>query len=299
MTPAAVTSWSRVTTIEASHFDVNTAYASVDRHQLQDFEPYIYRTRDKGKTWQKITAGLPAGVYVHVVKEDPMRRGLLFAGTERGAFVSFDDGDSWQRLQLNLPVDVGARFRDLRQRSHRRDARPRHLGDRRHQSAAPADARRGRERRVPLQAGRRVYLAQGGDNGTPLQKDEPQAPNPVNGAAIDYYLKADTSGPVSLEILDVSGHHCRDVLERAVERERRRPRRPWRRDRHFEHVAACGARRQSHSRRRPGCTASNGRRSPRAEVAAAVGAAAAARRSRACSRRDSRRVGRPTRRLST
>ena len=102
-----------MTTIDASHFDANTAYASVDRHQLQDFEPYIYRTRDMGKTWQKITNGLPAGVYVHVVKEDPARRGLLFAGTERGAFVSFDDGDSWQPLQLNLPGDVGARFRDL------------------------------------------------------------------------------------------------------------------------------------------------------------------------------------------
>ena len=104
VTPPAVTAWSRVTTIEASHFDANTAYASVDRHQLTDFNPHIYRTRDLGKTWQEITSGLPAGVYVHVVKEDPMRRGLLFAGTERGVFVSFDDGGHWQSLQLNLPV---------------------------------------------------------------------------------------------------------------------------------------------------------------------------------------------------
>ena len=104
VTPAALTPWSRVTMIDASHFDVNAAYASVDRHQLQDFEPYIYRTRDMGKTWQKITNGLPAGVYVHVVKEDPERRGLLVAGTERGAFVSLDDGDNWQPLQMNLPV---------------------------------------------------------------------------------------------------------------------------------------------------------------------------------------------------
>src|SRR5205085_11081490 len=104
VTPPALTSWSRVTTIDASHFDVNTAYASVDRHQLQDFEPYVYRTRDVGKTWQKITTGLPAGVYVHVVKEDPMRQGLLFAGTERQIFLSFDDGDHWEPLQLNLPA---------------------------------------------------------------------------------------------------------------------------------------------------------------------------------------------------
>src|SRR5438034_9265629 len=99
-----MTAWSRVTGIEASHFDADTAYASVDRHQLQDFDPYIYRTRDQGKSWQKITAGLPAGVYVHVVKEDTVRRGLLFAGTERGMWMSYDDGDSWQPLQLNMPV---------------------------------------------------------------------------------------------------------------------------------------------------------------------------------------------------
>src|SRR5262249_53917709 len=104
VTPSNVNAWSRVTTIDASHFDENSAYASVDRHQLTDFNPHIYRTRDMGKSWQEITRGLPAGVYVHVVKEDPARRGLLFAGTERGVFVSFDDGDNWQSLQLNLPV---------------------------------------------------------------------------------------------------------------------------------------------------------------------------------------------------
>ncbi|MGH7592764.1 MAG: WD40/YVTN/BNR-like repeat-containing protein, partial [Gemmatimonadales bacterium] len=104
VTPAAIGAWSRVTMMQASHFDANAAYASVDRHQLQDFEPYIFRTRDRGRSWQNITAGLPVGVYVHAVKEDPMRRGLLFAGTERGAFLSLDDGDSWHSLQANLPV---------------------------------------------------------------------------------------------------------------------------------------------------------------------------------------------------
>ena len=94
--------------LEASHFDPNAAYASVDRHQLQDFEPYIYRTRDMGKTWTKITAGLPGGVYVHVVKEDPKRRGLLVAGTERGAFVSLDDGDSWQSTLIHIAREARA-----------------------------------------------------------------------------------------------------------------------------------------------------------------------------------------------
>src|SRR5207248_9213585 len=104
VTPSAIAPWSRVTMLEASHFDQGTAYSSVDRHQLQDFEPYIYRTRDMGRTWQAIAAGLPAGAYVHVVKEDLARKGLLFAGTERGAFIPFDDGDHWQPLQLNFPA---------------------------------------------------------------------------------------------------------------------------------------------------------------------------------------------------
>jgi hypothetical protein len=206
VTPPAVTPWSRVTTIEASHFDVSTAYASVDRHQLQDYEPYIYRTRDTGKTWTKITSGLPAGVYVHVVKEDSKRQGLLFAGTERGAFVSLDDGDNWQRLQLNLPVTSVRDFEiynnDLIVATHGRgiwvidDISPlRQLTS----AVIASDA-------YLFKPSDFVYVGQGGDNGTPLQKDEPQAPNPVNGAAIDYYLKGDTSGPVSLEILDAGGN---------------------------------------------------------------------------------------------
>jgi hypothetical protein len=205
VTPPAITSWSRVTGIEASHFDASIAYASVDRHQLQDFEPYIYRTRDMGKTWTKITAGLPAGVYVHVVKEDPKRRGLLFAGTERGAFVSLDDGDSWQRLQLNLPVTSVRDFEiyenDLIVATHGRgiwvidDIAPlRQLTP----TVVASDA-------YLFKPSDFVYLPQGGDNGTPLQKDEPQASNPANGAAIDYYLKSDTGGAVSVEILDSSG----------------------------------------------------------------------------------------------
>jgi hypothetical protein len=205
VTPPPVTAWSRITGIEASHFDVNTAYASVDRHQLQDFEPYIYRTRDMGKTWQKITTGLPAGVYVHVVKEDPKRRGLLFAGTERGAFMSLNDGDTWEPLQLNLPVTSVRDFEiyenDLIVATHGRgfwvvdDISPlRQVNDAVLKADAylfkPADA---------------INFLQGGDNGTPLQKDEPQALNPPEGAYIDYYLRQNASGPVTIEILDAGG----------------------------------------------------------------------------------------------
>ena len=205
VTPPALSAWSRVTCVEASHFDDGAAYASVDRHQLADFDPYIYRTRDRGRSWTLIADGLPAGVYVHVVKEDPRRRGLLFAGTERGAFVSFDDGDHWQPLQLNLPATSVRDFviygNDLIVATHGRgfwvmdDISPlRQLGD----EVLRADA-------FLFKPADTVYLPAGGDNGTPVQKDEPQASNPPDGAVIDYYLKAAAAGPVTLEILDATG----------------------------------------------------------------------------------------------
>ena len=205
VTPPELTSWSRVTMLEASHFDASSAYASVDRHQLGDTEPYVYRTRDLGKTWQKVTAGLPAGVYVHCVKEDPSRRGLLFAGTERGPFLSFDDGDHWQQLQLNLP-SVGVRDfavygTDLIVATFGRgfwvvdDISPlRQVSD----AVLAADA-------YLFKPADAINVIQGGDDGTPLQFDEPQAQNPPSGAVIDYWLKADAAGPVTLEILDANG----------------------------------------------------------------------------------------------
>src|SRR5262249_12095908 len=97
VTPSEITAWSKATMIDAM-----TAYAAAERHQLEDYEPHLYRTRDGGKTWQAIVKGLAAGVYVQTVKEDPERRGLLFCGTERAVYVSFDEGDSWQSLQMNL-----------------------------------------------------------------------------------------------------------------------------------------------------------------------------------------------------
>jgi hypothetical protein len=205
VTPSALTPWSRVTCVEASHFDFNTAYASVDRHQLQDFQPYIYRTRDMGKTWQKITNGLPAGVYVHVVKEDPKRQGLLFAGTERGAFMSLNDGDTWEPLQLNLPVTSVRDFEiyenDLIVATHGRgfwvidDISPlRQVND----AVLKADA-------YLFKPADTINVLVGGDNGTPLQKDEPQALNPPDGVYIDYYLRQNATGPVTIEILDAAG----------------------------------------------------------------------------------------------
>lgn len=191
--------------IEASHFDPASAYASVDRHQLQDFEPYIYRTRDMGKSWQKITNGLPAGVYVHSVKEDPSRRGLLVAGTERGVHISFDDGDTWQSLQLNLPVTSVRDFEiygnDLIVATHGRGfwviddiSSLRQLND----GVVRDDA-------YLFKPSDTINFIEGTDNGTPLQKDEPHAENPPNGVMIDYYLKRAATTPVVIEILDAGG----------------------------------------------------------------------------------------------
>ena len=205
VTPAAITAWSRITSVEGSRFDANTAYASVDRHQLQDFAPYIYRTRDQGRSWQRITTGLPDGVYVHVVKGDLQRRGLLFAGTERGAFVSFDDGDHWQPLQRNLPVTSVRDFvvygNDLIVATHGRGfwvmddiSALRQVRSEVLQADGwlfrPADA---------------INFIQGDDNGTPFQRDEPQAQNPPDGAVLDFYLKAAAPGAVTLEVLDAAG----------------------------------------------------------------------------------------------
>jgi len=205
VTPNAITVWSRVTMVEASHFDPNAAYASVDRHQLQDFEPYIYRTRDLGQSWQKITNGLPAGVYVHSIKEDPQRRGLLVCGTERGAFLSFDDGDRWQPLQLNLPVtsvrDFAFYENDLIVATHGRGFWV--IDDiSALRQATEAIAKSDVYLFKPADA---INDQQGGDNGTPLQKDEPQAPNPPNAAYIDYYLRTPSTDPVTVEVLDSAG----------------------------------------------------------------------------------------------
>ena len=209
VSPPAMTSWSKVVMIEASHFDVKEAYAAYERHQLEDYEPHILRTRDSGKTWTEITNELPKGIYVQTVKEDSQRRGLLFAGTERALFVSFDDGDHWQSLQLNLPPasmrDFSIHDDDLIVATHGRGfwvlddiTALRQITDEIAKSDAylfrPADA---------------INIAPGGDNGTPLPRDEPLAENPPFGAMIDFYLKSKAAVPVILEIQDPSGEMIR------------------------------------------------------------------------------------------
>jgi photosystem II stability/assembly factor-like uncharacterized protein len=202
VTPPELTPWSKIVMIEASHFDRNEAYAAVDRHRLEDNNPYIYRTRDSGKTWRRITNGLPAGIYMQTVKEDPKRMGLLFAGTELGVYVSFDDGDNWESLQLNLPPasmrDLAIHSDDLIVATHGRGfwvlddiTALRQITDQVAQSDAylfrPADA---------------IRQHAGADYGSPMPRDEALAENPPVGARIDYYLRSQDSGPLTIEILD-------------------------------------------------------------------------------------------------
>jgi photosystem II stability/assembly factor-like uncharacterized protein len=209
VTPPALTSWSKVTMIDASHFDVKKAFAAVERHQLNDYDPHLYRTQDGGKTWTEITNGLPKGIYLQTVKEDPYRPGLLFAGTERAVFVSFDDGDHWQSLQLNLPPasmrDLAFHDNDLIVATHGRgfwvldDITPL-------RQLTQYPQRMGVLLFLPAPA---IEVIAGSDDGTPQPRDEALAENPATGAVIYYYLKAKTSEPVTLEIIDPSGETIR------------------------------------------------------------------------------------------
>src|SRR6266540_1006122 len=205
MTPTEITAWSSISILEASHFDADSAYAAVDRHRLDDIAPHIYRTRDGGKTWHSITAGIPTGSYVNVVREDTERRGLLLAGTETGIFVSFDNGDHWQPLQGNLPNcsvrDISIRNGDLVIATHGRsfwvldDIAPlRELTAK--VAASPAWLL------VPREAFR-IHPAS--FQGTPFPKEEPAGENPPNGAILDYYLKTSSTTSVTIEILDAKG----------------------------------------------------------------------------------------------
>jgi photosystem II stability/assembly factor-like uncharacterized protein len=208
ITPKELTPWSKVTQISASHFDEEAAYASVSRFRVNDEHPYIYRTHDGGKTWKLITAGLPEIGPVDTVREDPVRKGLLFAGTENAVWISFDDGDHWQSLQLNLPHtsmrDLWIHDNDLIVATHGRGfwilddiASLREVSD----SFAAGDH---------LFAPAPAYRVQRDTyTDTPLPPDEPAAANPPDGAIIDYYLANTASNPVTLEILDAHGQLVR------------------------------------------------------------------------------------------
>ena len=209
VTPPELTPWSKIVMMQASHFDAEEAFAAVDRHRLEDNEPHIYRTRDAGKSWEAITRGLPAGVYLQTVKEDPKRKGLLFAGTELGVFVSFNDGDDWQSLQLNLPAvsmrDLAIHGDDLIVATHGRGFWVLDDMTALRQIAEAAT----KEEAYLFRPTEAIRMHAGSLNGSPLPRDEALAENPPTGAMIDYYLKAAASGPVTIEILDAKGNVVR------------------------------------------------------------------------------------------
>jgi hypothetical protein len=212
VTPPGLSAWSRISLIEASHYDPAVAFAAVDRSRLDDFAPYIYRTRDYGATWQLITDGIGARSFLRAVREDPQSKGLLFAGTEFGVYVSFDDGDHWQSLQLNLPVtsvrDLTIHGDDLVIATHGRsfwildNITPLRQA-RMYELTEPAARGAGGVWRDPYLYRPASVVRVDSDffAGTPLPVEEPTAANPPDGAMIDYFLPSAASG-VTLEILD-------------------------------------------------------------------------------------------------
>jgi len=199
VTPKDVGPWSKVTQIDAGHFDVNTAYISVSRFRLDDLTPYVYRTHDGGKTWTKITSGLAANASANVVREDPKAKGLLYAGTERDVYVSFDDGDEWEPLTQNLPHtsvrDLIVKDTDLAIATHGRGFWIMDNITPLRQLASPPVASRQSALFKPAVAYR---MRRDNYPDTPLPPEVPAGQNPPTGAMIDYYLDADA--PVTLEI---------------------------------------------------------------------------------------------------
>ncbi len=201
VTPPGVAPWSRVSMIEPSHSDPAAAYVAVERHRMDDQAPYLYATSDFGKSWRSITTGIAATAFLNVVREDPRQKGLLYAGTEFGMYVSFNDGGQWQPLQLNLPVtsirDLVIHGDDLVVATHGRsfwildDITPLrqaavHAADRSPFVYEPANA---------------IRVDNDGFPGTPLPPEEPTAENPPNGAVLDYDLPS-ASHALELNIYD-------------------------------------------------------------------------------------------------
>ncbi len=207
VTPSGMPAWSSIDMVEPSHFDAGIAYIAADRHKLDDIKPYAYRTVDGGKTWTSIANGLPDGAVVHAVREDPVRRGLLYAATERGVFVSFDDGSHWQSLQLDLPAspvhDLVVHGDDLVVATHGRsfwildDVTPL----RQIQSGTAAE-------NIVLyapQTAMRLHYPDAVDSRHPVGE------NPPAGALIDYYLKSAPKGELTIDILDAQGKVLRHL----------------------------------------------------------------------------------------
>jgi len=209
VTPAALTPWSKVSQLEASHFDDESAYASINRFKLDDLHPHIYRTHDGGKSWTEIINGIPVDEVVNSVREDPVRRGLLFAGTERAVYFSLDDGGQWQPLRLNMPAtsirDLVIHDDDIVVGTHGRsfwildDMTP----------LRQLDAKTASAETFLFKPKLTYRFRRNKNTDTPLPPEEPAGKNPPDGAIINYRLGADAGTPVVLDILDEAGKTVR------------------------------------------------------------------------------------------
>ncbi len=202
VTPTGVSEWSTVSIVEASHFDAGTAYAAVNRNNHDDLRPHIFRTRDFGKTWQETVSRIREIDFVRTVREDPVRKGLLYAGTEKGVYVSFDEGEHWQSLRLNMPVvaihDLAIEQDDLVAATYGRsfwildDVTPLRQADAR-------TATSGAHLFVPRAA---IRVRRDENQDTPLPPEVPAGKNPPDGAILNYLLSANSTADVQLEIYD-------------------------------------------------------------------------------------------------
>ena len=207
VTPKDMPEWSMISIIEASHHDPNTAYVAVDRHKFDDFRPLIFRTRDNGKNWILTANGIPEGSYVRSVREDPKRKGLLYAGTETGVYFSADDGGHWQPLKLNLPAvpihDLEIHGDDLIAATHGRafwvldDITPLRQLDSVSSTAEMV--------LFKPETALRLHLP------TDIERRGPVGDNPPPGAIINYYFKTAPKDEVKLEILDSAGKVVRTL----------------------------------------------------------------------------------------
>ena len=216
VTPRDLPEFSRVSLIEASPNDAGKAYVAVDRHQNDDMGVYIYKTTDYGATWSRMGSGIPEGAFVRAVREDPKRKGLLYAGTERGIFVSFDDGEHWRSMQLNLPLapvhDLCVKNDDLVVATHGRafwildDVTP---------LRQYADTIAGED--MHLYEPATAYRVRGGGGEDAPSRAVYAGKNPPNGAVIYYYVKKAAKEEVRIEILDASGAVVRSYSSKRTE----------------------------------------------------------------------------------
>jgi photosystem II stability/assembly factor-like uncharacterized protein len=211
VTPPQLSPWQKVSVLEASHTDANEAYAAINTLRLDDLRPHLYRTRDAGKTWTEIVEGIPANENTNSVREDPRRKGLLFAGTERAVYLSFDDGGHWQSLRLNMPAtsvrDLLIKGSDLAVATHGRgfwildDITP----------LRQLEARILAEDAFLFAPEPALRIHSNLNTDTPLPPDYPAGQNPPDGAIFNYYLKSPASGPITLEIRNSLGRLFRRV----------------------------------------------------------------------------------------